>query len=75
MESAFCLMRANNPAFIPRNHLVEQALSAAEAQSDLKKLHKLLKVLSEPYLDNPEYIEFQKPPKPEERVYQTFCGT
>ncbi len=75
MESAFCLMRANNPAFIPRNHQVEKALFAAEEQSDFSKLHKLLEVLSEPYVDKPEYKEFQKPPKPEERVYQTFCGT
>lgn len=75
MESAFCLMGENNPAIIPRNHQVEKALSAAEEKSDFSKLHKILEVLSEPYLDNPKYKEFQKPPKPEERVHQTFCGT
>jgi len=75
IKLSHCLMRANNPSVIPRNHQVEKALSSAEEQGDFKKLDKLIDVLSDPYLDKPEYKEFQAPPKPEERVYQTFCGT
>jgi uncharacterized protein YdiU (UPF0061 family) len=68
------LMQANNPAFISRNHLVEEALSAAE-QSDLSKLEKLLTILAKPFDYKPEYSEYQNLPEPSERVYQTFCGT
>ena len=35
-------MRAVNPAVIPRNHRVEEALSAAEDRDDLSVLHRLL---------------------------------
>ncbi len=75
LESSLRLMHATNPAVIPRNHKVEEALSAAEEQRDFSKLHKLLEVIANPYQENPEDAEFQQPPTPEERVYQTFCGT
>ncbi|MCH2038539.1 MAG: YdiU family protein [Rickettsiales bacterium] len=69
------LMRAKNPAIIPRNHRVEQALEAAEEASDFSKFLHLLNLLSEPYREKDEYNEFRDPPSPDERVYQTFCGT
>ncbi len=75
ISSSLCLMRANNPAIIPRNHKVEEALTAAEELRDFSVLHRLLAALAKPYQDHPEYAEFQTPPTPEERVYQTFCGT
>jgi uncharacterized protein YdiU (UPF0061 family) len=75
LQSSFELMRANNPAIIPRNHNVEEALLAAEENSDFSKLHDLLKVLATPYEDNSQYAEFCELPTPDERVYQTFCGT
>lgn len=83
-ESAFSLMRASNPAVIPRNHRVEAALSTAEAQSDFSRFLRLLDVLAEPYADEParplqtateDYKDFRQPPEPGERVRQTFCGT
>ena len=43
------LMRAVNPAVIPRNHRVEEALSAAEERDDLSVLHRLLAALASPY--------------------------
>jgi len=67
-------MRAANPAFIPRNHRVEAALSAAES-GDYAPFHKLLGILQRPYEDQPEAAEFTQPPEPSERVLQTFCGT
>jgi serine/tyrosine/threonine adenylyltransferase len=67
-------MRAVNPAFIPRNHRVESALSAAES-GDYGPFRRLLEVLGRPYDDQPESVEFSQPPQPSERVLQTFCGT
>lgn len=75
LEDALALMQRTNPAFIPRNHRVEAALKAAEQHADFSAFETLLGVLSEPYRDNPQYRNFKNLPKPEERVYQTFCGT
>jgi len=75
LHEAAMLMRANNPAFIPRNHRVEAALSAAVKQGDFAPFETLLGVLSTPFDEKPEYAEYQNPPAPNERVYQTFCGT
>jgi len=67
-------MRAVNPAFIPRNHRVEAALTAAES-GDYAPFHKLLGILQRPYEDQPEVAGYGQPPGPSERVLQTFCGT
>ncbi len=69
------VMRAVNPAFIPRNHLVEAALAAAVDRADLRPFEDLLGVLSRPYRDAPELAHYAMPPREEERVLQTFCGT
>lgn len=67
-------MRAVNPAFIPRNHRVEVALAAAAA-GDLFELERMHAILARPFDDQPEHDEYRKPPRPEERVRATFCGT
>ena len=69
------LIRATNPAFIPRNHLVEEALAAAMLRGDFAPFEKLLDVLARPYDDQPEHTAFALPPRPEQIVQQTFCGT
>ena len=74
LKSSVCLMRANNPVIIPRNHQVEAALEAAE-QGDLSKLARLLAALEKPYDDLPEYAVFAAPPPESVGMYQTFCGT
>ena len=74
-QEAVTLMRANNPAFIPRNHRVEAALSAVVKQGDFAPLEALLAVLATPFDEKPEHAEYSNPPTPSERVYQTFCGT
>lgn len=68
-------MRQVNPAYIPRNHRVEQALTAAVTDGDFAPFETLLEVLSRPYESRPEFSAYADPPKPEERVTQTFCGT
>jgi uncharacterized protein YdiU (UPF0061 family) len=69
------LMRASNPGFIPRNHLVEAAIRAAEDRDDFRPFEALMTVLARPYEDQPEHAAFASPPRPEERVLATFCGT
>jgi uncharacterized protein YdiU (UPF0061 family) len=68
-------MRRVNPAFIPRNHRVEQAIDAAVEDGDFSLFEALLTVLSNPYEDQPAFAGYMEPPKPNERVLQTFCGT
>ena len=68
-------MYAANPVFIPRNHLVEEALRAATDEADYTPFHTLVDVLSQPFSFNPELLRFATPPRPEQEVRQTFCGT
>jgi len=67
-------MRAINPLYIPRNHLVEAALAAA-VQGDEGPFDMLLEVLAAPFEQRPGLERFALPPRPEERVLATFCGT
>ena len=68
-------MRRVNPAFIPRNHRVEEVIRAAEDNNDLDPFRKLLSVLARPCDDQPGAERYTLPPKPDEVVRQTFCGT
>jgi serine/tyrosine/threonine adenylyltransferase len=68
-------MRRANPAFIPRNHRVEQALEAGVERGDFAPFHKLLAIITRPYEDQPENVAYAEPPASGERVMQTFCGT
>ena len=68
-------MRRVNPAFIPRNHRIEQAIVAAVEDDDFSLFEALLKVLATPYQDQPSFVPYGEPPLPTERVLQTFCGT
>jgi len=74
-DEHFELMRQANPAVIPRNHRVEQALEAAVENADYGPFEKLMEVLSSPYEETMINTEYMLPPKPEEHVLQTFCGT
>jgi len=67
-------MRKVNPAFIPRNHRIEAAIQAA-LDDDYAPFEELLTVLSKPYDDQLQFAAYAEPPKDDERVTQTFCGT
>jgi len=67
-------MQTSNPAVIPRNHKVEQALVATN-EGDLKVFRDILDVLKRPYQENEVFKGYQLPPESTERVCQTFCGT
>ena len=69
------LMRNTNPAVIPRNHRVEEALAAAVQQGDYNVLERLLAVLAKPYAHSPEQATYATLPEPTTRPYRTFCGT
>ena len=74
LQASVELMQKTNPAVIPRNHNVEDALDAATA-GDLKPFYDLLTVLIKPYEHERADPKYQDPPASSERVYQTFCGT
>lgn len=67
-------MKAVNPVVIPRNHLVENALEAAVQHEDFEPFHDLVDTLARPF-EIPADSNYMRPPKPEERVVATFCGT
>jgi uncharacterized protein YdiU (UPF0061 family) len=68
-------MRQANPAFIPRNHRVEEAIEAAVRRGDFTAFERLADVLARPYEDQPDHADLAAPPGPEWRSYRTFCGT
>jgi serine/tyrosine/threonine adenylyltransferase len=68
-------MRSANPTYIPRNHLVEAALNAASERNDLAPFEHLLAVLQHPFQDHPGRESWMAPPRDDERVLATFCGT
>lgn len=68
-------MRSVNPAFIPRNHRVEEAIKAAVEEGDLQPFERLIDVLASPYEDQPSQERYATPPRSDQVVQQTFCGT
>ncbi|MEH6631264.1 MAG: YdiU family protein [Halopseudomonas aestusnigri] len=67
-------MQSVNPVFIPRNHQVEAMIQAA-VTGDYAPFERLLAVLSDPYNEQSDKADLELPPKPEEIVQATFCGT
>ena len=68
-------MDATNPVHIPRNHLIEDTLAAAES-GDLSSFAELLGVVTQPFVDQPDKDRFAQPAPTEfTEMFQTFCGT
>lgn len=74
VDTAIALMQQTNPAVIPRNERVEEALASA-IEGDLKPFQNLLAVLQSPYEQRDALAPYQSPPGPGACRYQTFCGT
>ena len=68
-------MRKVNPAYIPRNHRVEQAIEAAVESQDFQPFEQLLEVVTHPWEDRAAFEDYAAPARPDEQVLQTFCGT
>ena len=79
MESAKAsreLMRNSNPAVIPRNHRVEEAIQAAVSRQDYSLTEKLVEAVKHPYAHRDEQLEFTATPSEDEaRTFKTYCGT
>jgi uncharacterized protein YdiU (UPF0061 family) len=65
-------MRRVNPSFIPRNHRVEEALSAAMEDGDYDLFDTLLKILSRPFEDQPAFAAFAEPAPESQERYRTY---
>ena len=74
-ESRTQSMQEANPAYIPRNHRVEQVIVAAVERNDFAPFEEFSEVLAAPYVERAAFARYANPPQPEERVLQTFCGT
>ncbi|NLL18727.1 MAG: YdiU family protein [Clostridia bacterium] len=69
------LMMKSNPAVIPRNHWVEEALEAAVKHTDYSVMEELLAALSNPYAHTPSQAKYTTLPPPSTEPYVTYCGT
>ena len=67
-------MDSINPIYIPRNHNVDKAIKAAY-EDNFEPMNVLLEVLKNPFKENKKYSYLTVPPKEEEKILQTFCGT
>lgn len=73
-DLSYKLMLNSNPALIPRNHKVEEALTAA-MKDDYTPMKVFLDVLSNPYAHTEKQADFSAMPNPSDCNYRTFCGT
>jgi uncharacterized protein YdiU (UPF0061 family) len=74
-DQASQTMLESNPSVIPRNHQVEKAIRLAY-RGDFEHFHRLCEITSQPYANDDQVAEeFLTPPKDEERIANTFCGT
>ncbi|NMC57634.1 MAG: YdiU family protein [Eubacteriaceae bacterium] len=69
------MMKNSNPAIIPRNHKVEEALSAAVDNKDYSQIKKFIDILANPYSHNASQSEYCALPQKSDVPYRTFCGT
>ncbi|HSJ36879.1 MAG TPA: YdiU family protein [Planococcus sp. (in: firmicutes)] len=75
-EASHQLMRSSNPAIIPRNHRVEEAIEAAVKQQDYSLTEKLVEAVKNPYAHTDEQLQYADGPTEEEaRAFKTYCGT
>ncbi len=74
-EEIIMLMESSNPAVIPRNHRVEEALKAAVDNDDYSLFNSLLEAVKNPYNYSKLNKEYTKLPKPTGCKYKTYCGT
>lgn len=74
VDQSYKLMKNSNPVIIPRNHLIEEALSKAE-KGNLKLFNTLLNKLAKPYTSEKIDAKYQSIPQGFDEKYKTFCNT
>ncbi|TFI46477.1 hypothetical protein E4A41_09700, partial [Micrococcus endophyticus] len=67
-------MRAANPVYIPRNHLLDDALTAAE-DGDLGPVRRLLEAVTDPFTPRPGLERYAEPGPSDAAPFVTYCGT
>ncbi|GAA5128458.1 protein adenylyltransferase SelO [Pseudonocardia adelaidensis] len=72
--AAAAAMDRVNPVYIPRNHVVEEALTAATA-GDMAPFHRLVEVVSDPFAERPGLERYAEPAPAGSRPHVTYCGT
>lgn len=73
-DTAHRLMKKNNPAVIPRNHIVEEVLEQA-VNGNPQIFEEALKVFAQPYMEDGITAKYLQGPPHGDETYQTFCGT
>lgn len=73
-EEIFLQMKQHNPAMIPRNYYIEEALRTATEHHDFTKVHELLEASKNPYAHTSLQEKYKNPPTFDE-PYKTYCGT
>ena len=68
-------MKQINPAFIPRNYLVEEAIAEVESTGNQIKLNTLLSLIKNPYEYNEKQLAYVFPDDRRDDSYKTYCGT
>ena len=74
VDQVQAFMQTQNPAVIPRNHIIERVLAAAY-QGDMAPFFDALAVFKTPYIQTDASRAYERPPHAHERVYYTYCGT
>lgn len=72
-KDTISLMKKSNPAVIPRNYFVEEAIKDATENQNYSKIYKLINAISDPYSHDDYKKEFASPPFG--KNYKTYCGT
>jgi uncharacterized protein YdiU (UPF0061 family) len=68
------VMNQTNPLYIPRNHQVERATEAA-LRGDYSVFREMNTLLQNPYMEQSGFEHYALPPREEEKIKNTFCGT
>ncbi|OZS76757.1 hypothetical protein CF394_14875 [Tetzosporium hominis] len=75
VEQRTARMKQVNPALIPRNHLVQQALDEAEQKGSMEKVISLLQILENPYTYTEQQVQLEQLPPHDGGPFVTYCGT
>jgi uncharacterized protein YdiU (UPF0061 family) len=73
-EAVAAAMDRTNPVYIPRNHVVEEALSAATA-GDMAPFHRLVEVVTSPFAERAGLDRYAEPAPAGSDPHVTYCGT
>ena len=68
-------LKKTNPLIIPRNHVVEKIINEVINDNDFKKLDEFMCLLENPYNEYYGKENYINPPKDNEDIKNTFCGT